>query len=244
MYEILSRISQTISDPLNTIVNSFADVPIIYAIILGLIGAVAPCQLTGNLSTITLYGNRTIQMKSNWVEIMLFLIGKIVVFSTLGFLAWSFGQSFEVKMTEYFPLFRKFIGPIIILTGFVLLGILKLRFLQRIIIIIPMKLKEGKLGSFLMGVSFSLAFCPTMFVIFFIWLMPAVATTSYGLVLPAVFGVATSLPLLFLFFLIWFFDAKRLIMKRSMTFGRIIQRLAGIILILVGVSDTFTFWTI
>ncbi|MBO1915412.1 sulfite exporter TauE/SafE family protein, partial [Microvirga sp. 3-52] len=94
----------------------------------------------------------------------------------------------------------------------------------------------------MLGASFSLAFCPTMFVLFFLWLMPLVVTTSYGFVLPAVFGVATSLPLIVLFFFIWFFDAKRIIMKRSIKTGRIVQRLAGALLIIIGIADTITFW--
>jgi len=242
MYGMMSKISQTISEPLTILVHSFADDPLIYALLMGLIGAVAPCQLTGNMSAITFYGNRTVQMKNDWVEILFFIAGKVVVFSSLGFMAWLFGQSFETTMTAYFPLFRKAIGPLIIITGLVLLGVLKLGFLQRITMRIPMKFREGKLGSFLLGVSFSLAFCPTMFVIFFFWLMPVVVSTSYGLVLPAVFGIATSLPLLLLFFLIWVFDAKRLIMKRSMKVGSVIQRFAGFVLVVIGVLDTITFW--
>lgn len=173
MYGLMSKISQIISEPLTTLVHSFADVPIIYVLLLGLLGAVAPCQLTGNMSAITFYGNRTVQMKTEWVEILFFIGGKVAVFSSLGLLAYLFGQSFEMKMTDYFPLFRKVIGPLIILTGLVLMGVLKLGFLQRITMSIPMKLREGKLGSFLLGASFSLAFCPTMFVLFFFGLCPS-----------------------------------------------------------------------
>lgn len=242
MYGMMSKISQLISEPLTTLIHSFSDDPLVFALLLGLMGAVAPCQLTGNMSAITLYGNRTIQMKTNWQEILLFIVGKIVVFSFIGFLAWLFGQSFEVKMTEYFPLFRKAIGPLIIITGLVLIGVLKLGFLQRITRHIPFRFRKGKLGSFLLGASFSIAFCPTMFVIFFFWLMPAVVSTSYGLFLPAIFGIATSIPLLFMFFLIWLFDAKRLIMKSGVKFGRVIQRLSGLVLVAIGILDTITFW--
>jgi len=209
-----------------------------------LVGAVAPCQLTGNMSAITLYGNRTIQMKSDLGEIVAFIAGKVAVFSSLGLLVWFFGESFETSLTEYFPLFRKVIGPLIIITGLVLLGILKLGFLEKLTMRIPMRLRNGKLGSFMLGVSFSLAFCPTMFVLFFVWLMPLVVTTSYGLVLPAVFGIATSLPLIVLFLLIWLFDTKRLVMKNSMKVGRVVQRLAGAILVFIGIIDTITYWGI
>ncbi|NME06885.1 sulfite exporter TauE/SafE family protein [Psychrobacillus sp. BL-248-WT-3] len=244
MYSLMSRFSQTISEPVTVFLHSFEHSPIIVALLLGLIGAVAPCQLTGNMSAITFYGNRTVQMKNNWGEIVAFIAGKIVVFSLIGLLAWIFGQSFETKMTEYFPLFRKLIGPLLVVTGLLLLGIFKLRFLNRLTMYIPMALKEGKSGSFLLGASFSLAFCPTMFVLFFVWLMPTVVSTSYGFLLPAVFGIATSIPLILLFVLIWFFDAKKIIMKRSMKTGRMIQRIAGVILVIIGFFDTLTYWGI
>lgn len=244
MYSLMSKISQTISEPVSFFLRSFEHSPIVVALLLGLIGAVAPCQLTGNMSAITFYGNRTVQLKSNWGEIVAFIAGKVAVFSLIGLLAWIFGQSFETKMTEYFPLFRKVIGPLLIVTGLVLLGVFQLRFLNRLTMYIPMVLKEGKSGSFMLGASFSLAFCPTMFVLFFVWLMPNVVSTSYGFLLPAVFGIATSIPLILLFGLIWFFDAKRFVMKKSIKMGRIIQKTAGVLLIIIGIFDTITYWGI
>jgi len=65
MYSLMSKISQTISEPVSLFLRSFEHSPIVVALLLGLIGAVAPCQLTGNMSAITFYGNRTVQLKSN-----------------------------------------------------------------------------------------------------------------------------------------------------------------------------------
>lgn len=244
MYGFLSKISQIITEPVSGLLNAFADDPLIIALLLGVVGAIAPCQLTGNLSAITLYGNRTIQLKTDWLEIVSFMMGKVVIFSAFGLLAWGLGQTFETTMTEYFPLFRKAIGPLIVFTGLVLLGILKLKFFQRMTMHIPVRMREGKVGSFLLGASFSLAFCPTMFVLFFVWLMPLVSTTSYGLVLPAVFGIATSFPLIVLFFIIWFFEKDHRIMRKSMKIGRGIQRFAGLLLVLIGLIDITTYWGI
>ncbi|TQR37134.1 sulfite exporter TauE/SafE family protein [Lysinibacillus sphaericus] len=242
MYTLMSKISQAISGPITVFLNSYEHSPFIIAILLGFIGAVAPCQLTGNMSAITFYGNRTFQTKNDWQEIVFFILGKVIVFSLIGLFAWLFGQSFETDMTKYFPIFRKAIGPIMFLTGLVLIGILKLKFLNRIPMYIPGVLKDRKLGSFLMGASFSIAFCPTMFVLFFVWLMPTVATSSYGVVLPAIFGIATSVPLLVMLGLIHLFDAKRFIMRTSMKMGRVIQIVAGVMLIIIGVADTITYW--
>lgn len=237
MYTLMSKISQIISNPISEFLNAYEHAPLIMAILLGLIGALAPCQITGNMSAITFYGNRTMQ-------IVFFIVGKVIVFSLLGFFAWIFGQSFETKMTVYFPIFRQAIGPIMIITGLVLIGIFKIKFLNRISSLLPTVLKEGEIGSLLMGASFSLAFCPTMFVLFFVWLMPTVASTSYGLVLPAIFGVATSVPLLIMLALIHFFYEKRVIIRFSMRMGRVIQNVAGVILIIIGVTDTITYWAL
>lgn len=244
MYYWLAKISQVIMDPVTKLIHSLEEYPLIVAILLGVVGAVAPCQLTGNMSAIALFGNKTMQKQSHQAEVFFFIFGKIIAFSLLGLLAWIFGEVFGDLLIAYFPLIRKAIGPLIIITGLVLLGILKLKWLQKITGKIPMRFKSGKLGSFLLGVSFSLAFCPTMFVIFFLLLMPITISTPYGFIFPAVFGIATTLPLLILYFLIWFFDAKRFIMKSSMKTGQNIQRLAGILLIIIGIFDTITFWEI
>lgn len=244
MYSILSDISVAITGPISLYLKSYEHSALIVAILLGLIGAFAPCQLTGNISAITLYGNRSIRMDNNWGEIISFIAGKVFVYSTIGVFAWLFGQSFENSLTLYFPIFRKVIGPLLIITGLVLLGIMKLKFINNVSLHIPTRLKEGKVGSFLLGASFAIAFCPTMFVLFFVWLMPSVVSTSYGLILPAIFGIATSVPLIIILGLIWLFDVKGLIMKKSMKVGRVIQKVAGIILIIIGVFDTITYWEI
>lgn len=93
-----------------------------------------------------------------------------------------------------------------------------------------------------MGASFSIAFCPTMFVLFFVWLMPVVASTSYGFILPSIFGVATAVPLIIMLLLLYVFNAKRLIVRTSMKMGRSMQMIAGLLLLLVGMIDTITYW--
>lgn len=65
MYGLLSKFSQLITEPVTILIDSFADYPLVVALLLGIVGAVAPCQLTGNMSAITLYGNRTVQMKED-----------------------------------------------------------------------------------------------------------------------------------------------------------------------------------
>ncbi len=91
MYSVLSDISQIFSYPITVFLRSYEHSPLIVAILLGCIGAFAPCQITGNISAITFYGNRVIQKGTIWIEIASFIFGKVVIFSLIGWLAWFFG---------------------------------------------------------------------------------------------------------------------------------------------------------
>ncbi|WP_404328205.1 sulfite exporter TauE/SafE family protein [Mesobacillus maritimus] len=242
MYQVLSEISQFLSSPFFNIVNGTKQFPLLAALVLGLIGALAPCQLTGNIGAITFYGNRSIQSKHQWVEIGFFVLGKIVVFTLLGLAVWGLGRGFQDLLPEFFSIFRKFIGPVFIIIGLVLAGILKMRWLDSISSHLPKFEGEGKLGSFLMGVSFSIAFCPTMFSLFFFSLMPLVLSTSYGVVLPSVFAIGTSVPVLIFAAIITYIGLDGALLKKSRKIGRVIQTCAAIVFIFLGILDTITYW--
>lgn len=241
MYQEINEISQFLSEPIISLYLG-AEAPIVVAFLLGLIGALAPCQLTGNISAITLYGNKSLQASRYWGDVIFFIIGKIAVFSGLGLLVWMIGQNFEQNIVILFPFLRKIIGPFLIFLGLFLLGLINLNIINKVTNKIPLKLRSGKLGSFLMGASFSIAFCPTMFVIFFITLMPVVLTSSYGFVLPTIFGIGTSIPVLIVIGIISFLGLSGTLLKRSRKIGLWVQRIAGVTIILLGILDTITFW--
>jgi cytochrome c-type biogenesis protein len=137
---------------------------------------------------------------------------------------------------------RKAIGPLIILVGLFLAGALKMRLLERILGRIPVKMGRGKIGSFLMGASFSIAFCPTMFVLFFVSLMPVVLASPSGIILPSIFGIATSIPLLIILLIMAYLEINGSVLKNSRKIGALIQKSAGILLIIIGTFDTITYW--
>jgi cytochrome c-type biogenesis protein len=243
MYQLLSDISQLLSSPFISIINHTKQIPMLAAFILGLIGALAPCQLTGNMGAITIYGNRSLQLKKQWIEVIFFISGKIFVFSALGWAFWIAGEQLQPILPSYFSIFRKLMGPLFVIIGLFLLGLIQFRILARILDKIPtFKIRNGKFGSFLMGVGFSIAFCPTMFALFFFTLMPIVISTPYGAVLPSIFGIGTSIPIIILVILISYLGMNGLLMKKSRKIGSFVQKAAGMIIILIGILDTITYW--
>jgi cytochrome c biogenesis protein CcdA len=60
------------------------------------------------------------------------------------------------------------------------------------------KKKWGYLDAVLLGLVFALAFCPYSGVLYFGMLVPLTVTSASGLYLPAVFAIATGIPVIIL----------------------------------------------
>lgn len=90
------------------------------ALFFGFAGSVAPCQLTANLGSITYFGNKYINEKLAGIEFLLYLLGKISVYSLFGWLFWIFGQSVSVESIPIFVYARKLIGSFVHPYGIVL----------------------------------------------------------------------------------------------------------------------------
>lgn len=244
MYNLLSQISAVLSKPFFNMANSLESWPIFFALILGLVGALAPCQLTGNISAVTLYGNRSIQRKIAWKDVTYFTLGKVVAFSLLGVLVWMLGRGFEQNLPLYFPWLWKIMGPLLIFVGLFMLGVIKLKGSFNLLKFSKEYKHESPFASFMLGLSFSLAFCPTMFVLFFVTLMPVVLASPYGFILPPTFALGTAIPLLVVIFVIWYLGGSGVIMKKGRKLGMFIQRIAGVLMLLLGIFDTVTYWSL
>ncbi|KMP95591.1 cytochrome C biosynthesis protein [Bacillus wiedmannii] len=224
--------------PLMDVANATKSIPLLFAFLLGIVGTLAPCQLTGNISAITLYGNQSLQKGHAWKHILLFILGKIIAFTTLGLFVWFLGKEIQQILTLYFPWLRKIIGPLLILMWLMLAGIIKGRNF------FPIKFirKQNEVGSCLLGFFFSLAFCPTMFVLFFGTLIPLSFSYNYGYLFPTFFSIGTALPIVVLMFIIFYLGLNGALLKKSRKIGKIIQLITGVLLILIGLYDTTLYW--
>lgn len=243
MYGVFSEISNMLTQPFLNLARGMEGIPVLFAFLLGIVGALAPCQFTANLGAVTVYGNKSVQKQIAWAEVIFFIIGKMVVFSLFGLIVWILGNEVKSTFITYFPWFRKLVGPILILIGLFMFGVIKFKKMISFGSIPERFTKKGKIGAFLMGVSFTLGFCPTMFTLFFVTLMPLAITVPYGGLLPSVFAIGTSFPLILAVFLIWYFELSgKLMKKQGRRIGLIVQRIAGVIIIILGILDAITFW--
>jgi cytochrome c-type biogenesis protein len=99
----------------------------------------------------------------------------------------------------------------------------------------------GLWGAVFLGVLFALSFCPTSAALFFGSLLPLAVNRQSGILLPAVYGIATGLPVL-IFAVLLGFGANRLAQAYDgmVTFERWARRITGITFILVGFYYSLT----
>ncbi len=222
--------------------QSVETMPILFAFLLGLVGALAPCQFSGNISAITLYGTNSLNKGISWSDTFFYVIGKVTAFSGLGLIVFLLGQEFQQQLPLFFEPMRKILGPILIIIGVYMLGLFKMRWTLNLWNKQNNRKRKGKWGAFMLGFSFSLGFCPTMFILFFVLLMPMTLTTAYGAVLPSLFAIGTSIPFLAVIMIIWYLGLSGKVMKKGRKIGLIVQRTAGTIMIMIGILDIVTFW--
>lgn len=174
------------------------EIPLLAALALGLLTAIAPCPLATNI-TATAFIARTITEKRKilWSG-LLYMLGRMVSYTLVAAIIYYGASKFQVA-----KIFQgngeKYLGFVLVLLGLIMLNIIKLNFIKGINITDTLSEKfktKGLLGSFLLGALFALAFCPYSGALFFGMLIPMALSSESGLLLPIVFSIGTGLPVI------------------------------------------------
>lgn len=189
-YIFLSQLSATVGEPLNQLADSI-QLPLVSAVLFGLIGATSPCQLTTNLSAIAYVSRRPGEGRP-WLEAMTYTLGKVLMYSAVGSAVIGLGFQLEASTVSVVVVARKLLGPLMIIIGLAFVGLLSLRMSlgQRFADALRRRIAaRGVWGAFLMGVVFSFAFCPTLFLLFFGLTIPLGLRSHAGLLVPGLFAL-------------------------------------------------------
>jgi len=220
------------------------NIPILSAFILGLMTAISPCPLATNI-TATAYISKNISSKRKvLLSGLLYSLGRGFSYTAIG-MALYFGAS-KFHIARFFNQNgEKFLGPLLILIGLIMLNVIKLKFLGNSAF--QEKISEyfkdkGLLGSFLIGVIFSLAFCPYSGALFFGMLIPMTIASANGLYLPIVFAFGTGIPVILFTYLLAFTAGKvGIFFNRITKIEKLMRTLAGIVFIIIGFYYVFIF---
>jgi cytochrome c biogenesis protein CcdA len=185
--DVVLRISESVSFPL------------LSAFLIGILASVSPCPLATNITAMA-YISRNITDKRYVVTSgILYTLGRTVSYFTIGALIILAGMKIPHVAETLQDAGEKFLGPLLLIVGIIMLDIVKLPVLQGgggLSAMGERVAKRGRLGSFLLGIIFALAFCPYSAILFFGIVIPLAIKSTGGVTVPASFAIGTGLPVL------------------------------------------------
>ena len=211
--------------------------PIVSALILGLMTAISPCPLATNITATAYISKNITNKKKVFISGLLYALGRAFSYTVLGVVLFFGASKFEIALF-FNQNGEKFLGPLLIIIGLIMLNVIKLNFLGNINVTEKLSDKfksKGLLGSFLIGVIFALAFCPYSGALFFGMLIPMTISNAGGLYLPLVFALGTGLPvILFTYLLAFAAGSIGVFYNKIKSVEKWMRYIAGIVFILVG----------
>jgi cytochrome c-type biogenesis protein len=216
--------------------------PILTAFLLGLMTAISPCPLATNISAIAFIGKNITNKRIVLLKGVIYTLGRAFTYTLIGLL-FFFGFG-EIGLSGFFQRWgEKILGPILILIGLFMLGVIKLKIpgLDRLNEKMEDQAGKGYWGVFLLGVVFALAFCPYSGVLYFVMLIPMTIASAQGLYLPFVFAIATGLPvILFAWMIAYAIGSVGSIYNKIKVFELWFRRIVAVLFIGVGVFYVIT----
>ena len=220
------------------------NIPILSAFVLGLMTAISPCPLATNITATAFISKNIASKKKVFLSGLLYSLGRGFSYTVIGLILYFGASKFHVA--RFFNQNgEKFLGPLLIIIGLIMLNVIKLNFLGKLNFQEQLSEKfknKGLLGSFLIGVVFALAFCPYSGALFFGMLIPMTIASSDGLYLPIVFAFGTGLPVILFTYLLAFTAGKvGLFYNRITKIEKVMRYVAGVVFILTGFYYVFIF---
>jgi sulfite exporter TauE/SafE len=215
--------------------------PLSTAFILGLMTAVSPCPLATNITAIGFIGKDIENRNKVFYNGLFYTLGRALAYTLLAAIL-MFGAD-KFKVSGFFQQYgERFIGPLLIVVGLLMLDVLKVQFPP--LLSLSGRMHKKGIGSYwdvlLLGVVFALAFCPYSGVLYFGMLIPMTVSSSEGILLPVVFAIATGIPVIvFAWLLAYSISGVGNLYKKIKVFEVWFRRIIAVLFLAVGGYYTF-----
>lgn len=221
---------------LQSILDS-TDLPVLSALLLGLMTAISPCPLATNITAMAFISKDIKDKRKVFRNGLIYTLGRSISYTLIGLLFY-FGAS-KFMIAGFFQKYgERALGPILIIIGLFMLDLIKINFpgLGKLNEKMEEKSNSGFWGVLLLGIVFALGFCPYSGVLYFGILIPMTISSASGLFLPIVFAIGTALPvIIFAWFIAFTVGGIGNIYNKIKTFEFWFRRVIAIIFILVGI---------
>ena len=218
-------------------------VPFVSALVLGLLTAISPCPMATNITAIGFIGKDIENKNRIFYNGLIYTLGRTFAYTALAIAIFLGADQFKIS-GAFQQYGEKIIGPLLLIIGIIMLGIINLNFpaFNRITQRFQDRKKFSYLDVFLLGVVFALAFCPYSGVLYFGMLVPLTVSTS-GLHLPVVFAIATGIPVILFAWLIAFtISGVGSLYKKIKSFEFWFRKVVAVIFIGIGIYYIISVW--
>lgn len=217
--------------------------PIVSALVLGLLTAISPCPMATNITAIGFIGKDIENRNRVFYNGLVYTLGRTFSYTALAIIIF-FGAD-QFKISGIFQQYgEKIIGLLLLLIGIFMLGIIKINFpaFNSITEGLQNRKKFNYWNVFLLGLVFALAFCPYSGVLYFGMLIPLTISNS-GLHLPVVFAIATGIPVIIFAWLIAFtISGVGNFYKRIKSFEFWFRKVVAVLFIGIGIYYIIAVW--
>jgi cytochrome c-type biogenesis protein len=213
-------------------------VPLVAAFFIGLMTAMSPCPLATNITAIAYVSRRLENSRHTLLVGLLYAAGRTVGYVAIAAAIVYAGlnvQAISFFLQDYGEMI---LGPLLLVLGILMLDVIDIPLFgggNRLTSLMETCSEKGFVGSFILGVLFALSFCPFSAVLFFGMLIPVALKTGDALLVPAVFGMATALPVIVVSFLLvrGVGQAARF-MQRAQSVEYWVKKAVGVVFIGIG----------
>jgi cytochrome c-type biogenesis protein len=177
---------------------NFLHFDIITALWLGILTSISPCPLATNIAAVSYVSRDVGSSRRVLLSGLIYSAGRMLVYVVIAVLAVASLMSLPEVSFFLERNMGRIIGPVLIAVGIVLLGILPFS-------ISPslgggyLQSKAGKFGIWgagFLGILFALTFCPLSAALYFGSLIPLAIESRSSVMMPAVYGLGTALPVI------------------------------------------------
>ncbi|MDD2618352.1 MAG: aromatic aminobenezylarsenical efflux permease ArsG family transporter [Bacteroidales bacterium] len=214
-----------------------SSMPWLSALVLGLMTAISPCPLATNITAIGFVSKDIENRNRVFVNGLIYTLGRAITYTSIALIIYLGADQFKFSgfLQQYG---EKFLGPLLIIIGVFMLGIIKINFpaLGKLSSGLENKKSWNYWDTLLLGIVFALAFCPYSGVLYFGMLVPMTVASASGLYLPLIFAVATGIPvIIFAWLLAYTVAGVGKVYQKIKTIEIWFRRIIAVLFILVGI---------
>ncbi len=211
---------------------------ILSALWLGVVTSISPCPLATNIAAITYLARKKTHQQHALAGAFYYTMGRITAYAGIA-LVLSLGLASLPVVSDFLRNgVKPFVGPILILAGMSITGLLPFSFDFRVGSPSTMKMLAGWgwLGEFLIGLLFALSFCPVSAGLFFGSVLPMALGSPIPMLLILSYGTGTALPVAVVAItLVLSVDRATRLLGKIQKAQKSMTLITGSILILVGI---------